>query len=209
MPTFSRQTTVNADGNALTESASVSGAESAKVQLTLTQGLPGTLTTRTDDNTGVITSAAHGLTTSDFVSVFWTDTSGVEKFRANMDISAVTTDTITVDLGQGDVLPPLNTVVIVGKVASRVVDWDGTAAGLIGFVATCGARRGSITAQAIGTLADLAGTDCIKHLKTNSPGYSWFSSDGSFAFTGDILMLTAALGDVNGAGEATFVRLDT
>lgn len=209
MPTFSRQTTVNADGNAVTQNDTVEGAESSKVQINLTQGLAGTLTTRTDDNTGVITSAAHGLTTSDFVSVFWTDGSGVEKFRANMDITAVTTDTITVDLGQGDVLPAATTAVIVGKVASRVVDWDGTAAGLIGFVASCGARRGSITAQAIGTLADLAGTDCIKHLKTNSPGYSWFSTDGSFAFTGDILILTAALGDVNGASVATFVRLDT
>lgn len=209
MPIFSRQTTVNADGNAVTQNDTVDGAESAKVQINLTQGLAGTLTTRTDDNTGVITSAAHGLATSDFVSVFWTDGSGVEKFRANMDITSTTTDTITVDLGQGDVLPAATTAVIVGKVASRVVDWDGTAAGLIGFVASCGSRRGSITAQAIGTLADLASGDCIKHLKTNSPGYSWFSTDGSFAFTGDILILTAALGDVNGASVATFVRLDT
>lgn len=213
MPTFSRQSTINADGNAVTQAVTIDGGESAKVQLDLPQAIAGNLTTRTDANTGVITSVAHNITTSDFVSVFWTDAAGVERFRANMDVTAVTADTISVDLGQGDDLPTLVSgtyPVIVGKVASRVVDWDGTAAGLIGFVASCGARRGSITAQAVGTLIGLAGTDLFQHLRSTSPGYSWFNgADGSFPFTGDILMLTAALGDVNGASVATFVRLDT
>lgn len=210
MPSFTRSAVTNADGNSVSQADTVTGGESAKVTLTLEAGVSGSLTTRTDANTGVITVAAHSLTTADFCSVFWTDTSGVEKCHENMDITAVTSTTISVDLGQGDDLPTALTAVIVSKVASRVVAWDGTANGMLGFAASVGNRRASVTAQEVGTLIGLASTDRIKHLKTTSPGDSWLSGvDGAFTFTTDILMLTAAIGDVNGAAVATFVRLDT
>jgi hypothetical protein len=161
----------------------------------------------------VVTSAAHGLTTSDFVSLFWTNSDGTEGYRANMDITAVATDTISVDGGQGDVLPTLVSgtyTVIVGKVSSRVVAWDGTGNGLIGFFANLNSRRGSVTAQEVGTLAGLAGTDFFRQLKSTDTAFMWLlAQDGAFEFTGDILMLTAACGDVSSVNEATFVRLDT
>ncbi len=210
MPTFLRSATTNADGDTVTQADSVTGTESAKVQLALTNGKVAQLTTRTDNDTGVITSTAHGLSASDFVSFFWTNPDGSEGCRMNMDITGVTTDTLTVDLGQGDNLPANLTNGVVGLVASRVVAWDGTANGMIGFSASLGNRRGSVTAQAVGTLIGLAGTDLIKHLKTQSPGYTWLSGvDGAFAFTGNILMVTAALGDTQAAGVATIKRLDT
>jgi len=209
---FTRSSNVNADGNSAQITDSVSGAESSKVSLTLTTGVAGTLTTRTDNDTGVVTSTAHGLTTSDFVSLFWTDPSdGSEKCRMNMDITASTTDTFTVDVGQGDNLPLAASSLVWGKVVSRVVAWDGVTNGMLGFMASLGGRRGSVTAQAVGTLIGLAGTDLIKHLKSRSPGFCWLSGiDGTWpGDAANILILTAALGDVNGGGIATFVGLDT
>lgn len=209
--TFTRTANVNADGNAAYIQDSVQGEESSKVTLTLETGVSGSLTTRTDADTGVVTSAGHGLTTSDFVSLFWTDVNGVEQFRANMDITATTTDTFSVNAGQGDNLPDVNSSLIWGKVVSRVVVWDGVTNGMLGFMASIGGRRGSVTAQAVGTLIGLAGTDFIRHLKSSSPGYTWLSGiDGDWpGDAANILMLTAALGDTSGGAVATFVGLDT
>lgn len=61
----------------------------------------GALTTRSDEDTGVITTdEAHGLTDSDVVDVFWEG--GV---RYGMAITGYTDTTITVDGGAGDDLP--------------------------------------------------------------------------------------------------------
>lgn len=212
MPTFTRANTITADGDTFTQQDSVTGGESAKVQLTLEAGIAGTLTTRTSNSAGVVTVAAHTFTaTVDYCSIFWTDpTTGADMCRQNIPVTATTSTTVTVSGGQGDNLPLLNATCIISKVNSRLVAWDGTTNGMLGFAAGIGNRRGSITAQAVGTLVGLAGTDLIKQLKTSSPGYSWLSGvDGAFAFTGNILFLTAALGDTNGAGVATFKRLDT
>lgn len=211
--TFTRSANVNADGNSAQIVDSVQGDESSKVTLTLPTGVSGVLSTRTDNDTGIVNAVGHGITTSDFVSVFWTDpTDGSEKCRMNMDVTAVgDADHFTVDLGQGDNLPLAASTLIWSKVVSRVVAWDGVTNGMLAFMASLGNRRGSITAQAVGTLIGLAGTDLFKQLKTASAGYCWLSGvDGTWpGDAADILMLTAALGDTNGGGTATFVGLDT
>lgn len=86
--------------------------EAGEVQdIDLPAGIAGTLTTRTDNDTGVITVASgHGITTSDVVTVFWTGGS-----RYKLTVTATTSTTISVDVGAGTNLPTANTAVVVGK----------------------------------------------------------------------------------------------
>lgn len=98
----------------------------------------GSLTTRTDDDTGVITvsGGARGLTTSDTVDVYWSGGSCL-----GMSITGVTSTEITVDSGEGDVLPAESTAMYVvpasnvfllpdkrGRVSVGKDDMGGTAA---------------------------------------------------------------------------------
>lgn len=87
---------------------------------TIAAGSSGTLSTRTDDNTGVVAAAAgHGIVTSDTVDVYWA--TGV---RYGMD-ATVSGDNITVDLGAGDVLPAQSTAVVITKQIEVNADFDG------------------------------------------------------------------------------------
>ena len=73
----------------------------------------GTITTRTDNDTGVITTAvAHGILANDRVDVYW-----AESTRRGMNVTAVTATTVTVDVGAGTNLPALNYVVTIAKCA--------------------------------------------------------------------------------------------
>ena len=59
----------------------------------------GTLSARTDDNTGVVTLAAgHGLEVGDVVDVYW---SGSGNYRYGMDVTVVDGNDVTVDGGAG------------------------------------------------------------------------------------------------------------
>lgn len=66
----------------------------------------GTITTRSDNDTGVATlSGGHGLTTGDKVDVYWNGGS-----RRNMACT-VSVNAVTIDGGSGDNLPVLSTAV--------------------------------------------------------------------------------------------------
>lgn len=75
---------------------------------------PGSLTTRTDADTGVVTAPnsrglAHGITAAHTVSVWWAGGR-----RTAMTVSSVTGTAITVDAGSGDNFPALGTPVDIG-----------------------------------------------------------------------------------------------
>ena len=87
----------------------------------------GTLTTRTDDDTGVATlSTGHGIETADVVDVYWSG--GV---RYGMD-ATVATNAITVDGGAGDALPVQDTAVTVVVQTDWEMDFDGDDVQIIG-----------------------------------------------------------------------------
>jgi hypothetical protein len=93
---FSKNTDVLADGQ-YARSVSVPAAKTG-----------GTLTGRTDNDTGIITMpAGHGIITADKVDIFW-NVGGVLGSRQGMT-ATVAGNAITVDAGQGDNLPALNT----------------------------------------------------------------------------------------------------
>jgi hypothetical protein len=81
----------------------------------------GTLTTRTDNDTGVITSTAHGITASDTIAIFWTGGK-----RYDVDVTAVTDNTISFDLGSGDNLPSQDATVTVSTKVTLDEMFNGT-----------------------------------------------------------------------------------
>lgn len=65
----------------------------------------GALTTRTDNDTGVLTMVTgHGIITADKVDVFWANPDGTRGCRYNMD-ATVAGDAVSIDGGAGDNLP--------------------------------------------------------------------------------------------------------
>ena len=73
-------------------------------------GKAGTLTTRTDNDTGTVTlGAGHGFTTGDKVDVYWDG-----GLRYGMDATVAGND-VAVDTGAGDNLPPQDEPVVVSK----------------------------------------------------------------------------------------------
>jgi len=92
-------------------------------RLALFDTIHGELTTRTDDDTGVITvvsdsNAGHGITTADTLDVFFDDGTTAGQ-RQGMTVTSVTNKAITVDGGTGAVLPVLNALVTVKVVDDR------------------------------------------------------------------------------------------
>lgn len=86
----------------------------AEFPLTFDLSLPaakaGSLTTRTDDNTGVATlSTGHGIVSSDVVDVYWSG-----GYRRGMT-ATVSGNLVTVDGGAGSILPVQTTAVTVSK----------------------------------------------------------------------------------------------
>jgi len=87
----------------------------------LPAGKAGTLTTRTDDDTGVITVAeGHEITDSDTVDVFWVGGS-----RYGVDVTATDGTTVSIDAGDGTNLPAQDFAVVVTKQVTIDVDFDG------------------------------------------------------------------------------------
>ena len=132
---------------------------------TLAGGSAGSLTTRTDDDTGIATLAAgHGLAPGNDVNVFWAG--GV---RFGMNVSAVNGDDVTVDLGAGAVLPAQATALVVTKRTEINVDFAGDTMAML--LAQCEQRAH------IEFLDDGDVSLAAKEL-TGGNAWTWTSDDG-------------------------------
>lgn len=107
--------------NSLQQNATVAAQNAATSQLTVAAATPGTLTTRTDADTGIITlTGGHGLS-SGTGDVFWNDvTTGIKGSRRGMTWT-VAVNALTVDGGTGDDLPATSTVMGVMVPVSEVM----------------------------------------------------------------------------------------
>jgi hypothetical protein len=86
------------------------------LEVTIPAAKAGTLSTRTDNDTGIVTVASgHGITTSDKIDLY--DATGVI-IRKDMDVTAVGGTTVSIDAGTGSNLPIATTAV---RVAKRVL----------------------------------------------------------------------------------------
>ena len=129
MPSGILQTVLSVAGISINQSLTRTASGQISHEVTLPAGKAGTLTTRTDDNTGVATlSTGHGVTTGMKVDVFWSG-----GCRYGME-ATVATNAVTVDGGAGDVLPAESTAVIVTPRVTINLDVDGDDIKLIGVV---------------------------------------------------------------------------
>ena len=106
MPNASARRSVIIGGRSFKKVDTVTGDETTIREPTVTAAKTGTLTARTDNDTGTIAAAAgHGVVSTNKVDVFWTGGA-----RQGMT-ATVTGNDIAVDGGTGDNLPALNTAV--------------------------------------------------------------------------------------------------
>lgn len=89
---------------------------------TLAAAKSGTLTTRTDANTGTLTmSAGHGLTDGQIIDIYWAG--GVQY---GVTVGTVATNSVPIDSGIGNDLPTANTAItaVVQKSINLAIDGD-------------------------------------------------------------------------------------
>jgi hypothetical protein len=160
--------------------------ESIELQeIDIPAGKAGTLTTRTDDNTGVITVASgHGITDADTVVVSWDG--GIQR---GVDVTATTATTISIDLGVGTNLPIATSAVVVAKTVSSILSVASNALKLLVIQNT---NRVSCVVN------DASNGALITLDIATGEGYQWVTSNG-FA----IPVSTTAIGELEIANCAT------
>lgn len=125
----------------------------------------GTLTTRTDNDTGVITAeTGHGIISTNKVDVYFEDGKRVQM------VATVAGDLITVDGGTGDNLPALDSDVTFMKPQVEDFAFDGD--NMIYLIANADARA------TIRIMDDVPGLAKQIDIESSSDGYVWNSSSG-------------------------------
>jgi hypothetical protein len=156
---------------------------------TVTAAEAGTLTTRTDDDTGSLTmgSGSHGITTGALVDVFWTETIGSKTYnrsRANMTVGTVAGTTVPVDGGTGDVLPLAASAVSVKvpHLEDLVVDGDN-----VSHIAVQSPANGVVTFYAADGTTVVGGPFRLTGDSGSPKNYTYFwdSEYGTNPLTGD------------------------
>jgi len=117
---------VQGGGRSINQPVTRTGDSTPNIEIDLPAGTAGTLTTRTDNDTGVVTVASHSITTSDTVDVYW---SGGKRY--GVDVTATTATTISIDIGSGDNLPSSSTAVVIVKQVAANIQIDGDNAKIV------------------------------------------------------------------------------
>ncbi len=132
----------------------------------------GTLSTRTDDDTGVATvPTGHGVIAADLITLFFAG-----GHRRDVVVDSVTGTTITfgtVTPGAGDNLPAQDDPITVCKQVDVNVDFVGN--DVIAIMATCGARA------VIGFMASGTRQKNVELKAGNGRQWHWISADGGGA----------------------------
>jgi len=110
--------TANVQGFSFVNVFSADYPTAAFLDQTLPVGVTGSLTTRTDDNTGTVTmtSVSHGIATGNRVSVSWLNTTtGLIEVQYKVTVGTVAGTSVPIDLGLGVNLPVATTAVVVAR----------------------------------------------------------------------------------------------
>jgi len=145
----------------------------------LPPGKSGTVTTKTDADTGVATLAAgHGIQTGNTVDVFWDG-----GCRYGM-VATVSGDAVTLEGGAGDDLPIANTVVVVTQQVTINTTIDGD---LCQIVSACSTQRTHLNMRD----AASATVEAIT-LEAAQPWLWWANSGVANPLTGNVISTTKA-----------------
>lgn len=104
------------------QSSAPSGDGMVIVEESVAAGEEGDLTTRTDDDTGIVTvdDSGHAFVVDDKADIYWSG--GCRRF---MDVTAVSGAAVTIDGGSGDNLPVVDTEVTLVEPTTFEVYCDG------------------------------------------------------------------------------------
>jgi hypothetical protein len=192
MPQFRLNKNATASGLSFASLVTVDSDAAIPVQLTLAAAKTGTLTTRTDDNTGELTlESGHGVTTGQRIDVYWSTGK-----RYGMTVGTVAALVVPIDGGAGDNLPIATTAMtaqVPEEVAFSVV---GNSLKALAAYAT---RRSMVT------LADGSSNHLNVELDASGPDqiYTWTDQDGTTnPVSGDTLTKTFLS---NGSSDGTSI----
>jgi hypothetical protein len=157
----------------------------ADVQESTTYSVPvaqtGTLTTRTDNDTGTLTMASggHGITTGARLDIYWTG-----GCRRGMVVGTVSGTTVPIDLGSGDNLPIATTTIQASVPIKK-------AFALIVANAVIFAMTSDFECQFTFLQADLTTENYTQHLVPTAavpaPTSLWYSAYGANPMTGTLV----------------------
>jgi len=158
----------------------------------------GSLTTRTDNNTGVLTmNTGHGITTGQRLDVYWSD-----GLRYGMTVGTVSVNSVPIDLGGGDNLPVLNTAIT--AMVPQQEEFTVTAADLQFLAVTAPDRSSIVFADASDvTVKAVEVTDANNAYQWNSQ----FEATNPFGST-DVASVFISRATVTGTGQVSVVALD-
>lgn len=204
MPTLTYSLSISSGGITVQKSLSRTGTGSISVEESLPAGKAGTLTTRTDDDTGTITATAHGLSAGDNIDVFW---SGGRRYSMKVssvtDANIIVVGTVAGDIGVGDVLPAATTALVVTKqvVINVLIDGDALTNGHVTL--SLETSDTTLTTKGHALFEDAAGDDIAAiNLTANSPIVYDIAGGASNPFTGDIIV-SAKCTNANSSTAAT------
>lgn len=133
----------------------------------VTAAKAGSLTTRTDADTGTITgSTGHGVVDGDKLDVYWSG-----GCRRNMTVGTVSGNAIPIDGGSGDNLPALNTA-LTFKVPQTEGEWALAGADVRGLCVKAPTYRGQVVVRQSG------GTEIAAFLVSPGHDYVWSVASG-------------------------------
>lgn len=150
------------------ESRTINGDTAIGTEISLSAAKAGTLTTRTDDNTGVVTlSVDHGVTDGQKLDVYWSGGS-----RRGMTVGTVVDQVVPIDGGAGDNLPALSSAIT--AMVPVVNDLELIGDNLVALI-------GSGSAKGIISIQETDGTE--RHVlqvygANRIAGGSWLEEDG-------------------------------
>lgn len=118
---------VTIHGSPHTERLTVTADNQGTISPTLAAAKTGTLSTRTDNDTGTITGqASHGVTTGARLDIYWFNADGsVAGSRRGVTVGTVSGNSIPIDSGAGDNLPIATTALTIQVPNSETVNLTG------------------------------------------------------------------------------------
>jgi hypothetical protein len=186
MPQGTYGVSLQAGGVSIQSTAVRSGDGVIGIEASLPAAVAGTLTTRTDDDTGVVTVASHSILDTDTVDVYWSG-----GMRKDVDVTGVTATTISINLGTGTNLPIATTPVTIVKQVTINVSIDGDALEILGLRMEY--TDASLTSAGRILFEDAAGDDIADLALTgNQPLVYDIEGGASNPFAGDPITVAKA-----------------
>lgn len=150
------------------ETINVSGSSIERASPSVPAAKTGSLTTRTDDNTGVLTMAAsHGITDGQLLDVFWATGS-----RRAMTVGTVATNSVPIDGGSGDDLPTAATSITAMVPTEVAMTLVGNNA--LGIMVSSPVKGYIVFADGSGDIAD-----ATYEIEADGQGKCWVNGNGA------------------------------